>query len=300
MDILKLLGTALAWVSGVVAGITAVLYGLGFAETVAHQRMLGLGSGAIARDSLWYLGAGGQVLVGWLAEAMVVFFLVAVAGQTSLALISWLRARNGRLAWLARLAGWVDRQIVWLLAVLAMVISGWLMASVAELARIRNLLLETPSTTCAAGGLTAAVIRSDQSTLNDWSNTITIFSALAIGVGGFAVPRLAAGEGPALPLLVCIAVAMNAILSIPIAHGVLRIDTRWPSVTGDEALATVEPGSLRLLGRTPDGVWAWKPDDRTVHVFLAGSYRHLEIGPTRSIADLLHCGPAGPEPGGTP
>ena len=298
MDILKLLGIALAWVSGVVAGIAAFLYALGFAETVANQRMLGVSWGVIARDPLWYLGAGGQVLIGWLAEAMVVFFLVAIAGQMFFLLVAWLRRRRGQLVMLARAADWIDRHVVWLLAMLAMVVTGSLLSSVAELARIRNLLLDEPSATCAAGGLTAAVIRADDAVLADWSNAVTIYSALAIGLGSFAVPRLAAGEGPALPLLICIAVTINAILSIPIAHGVLRVDTRWPSVTGDESLATVPAGTLRLLGRTPDGVWAWKPEDRTVHVFIAGSYRHLEIGPTRTIADLLHCGGSEPKSGG--
>jgi len=290
MDILKLLGTALAWVSGVVAGITAILYALGFAATVAHQRMLGVNWGVIARDPLWYLGAGGQLLVGWLAEAMVAFFLVALVGEACLRLIGWLKRRDGRLTRsVAHLADWIDRHVVWLVALLAMVATGFLLSYIRELVSVRNLLLSEPSTTCAAEGLTAEILHFNEPALQARSESITMFSAIAIGVGAFAVPRFAAGQGPALPLLICIAVGINAALSVPISHGILRIDTRWQSVTGDGAFAALPAGTLRLLGRTPDGIWAWEPAERTVHLFVAGNFDHLRIGPARTIAESLNC-----------
>ena len=291
MDILKLLGTALAWVSGVVAGITAILYALGFAATVAHQRMLGVNWGVIARDPLWYLGAGGQVLVAWLAEAMVVFFVVVVAGECILRLIRWLTQRQGRFTRpVASLAGWIDRHVVWLVALLAMIVTGFLTASMTEALAIKNLLLAEPSTTCAANGIAAALLDFDEAALAERSADIAWFSALAVGVGAYAVPRLAAGNGPGLPLLICIAVAINAVLAVPISHGILKVDTRWQSVAGDGvAIAAFPEAALRLLGRTPDGIWAWDPDGRAVHLFVTDSFKHLQIGPARTIRELLDC-----------
>ena len=291
MDILKLLGTALAWVSGVVAGVTAILYALGFAASVAHQRLLGVDWGVISREPLWYLGVGGQVLVAWLAQAMVVFFIVVLAGEAVLFLIRRLKRLNGALTrGVGKVFAWVDRHIVWLIAFLAMFLTHFLMQSIIEAVRVRNLLLGDNGAACEAGGLRAALLDFDEAILLDRWGGVALLSAMAIGVGAYALPRLAAGEGPALPLLICIAVAANAVISVPVAHGIFRADTRWPSVSGDgEQLSDFTANRLRLLGRTPDGLWAWEPEANAVHLFVQGTFDHLRIGPETSIRQALNC-----------
>jgi hypothetical protein len=288
MEILKQLGAFLGWVSGVVAGITAVLYAFGFVATTAHQSMLGLSWGVVSRDTLWYLGVGGQVIARWTLLALLVFLFVIVAGETILRSVGWAKARSGKaLGWLAGPAGWFDRNVVWFIALLVMVVGERLMENLESVLAVRGLLFLDPATLCSRDGIVSELVNNDTEALRDRAGTIALYSALAIGIGAYAVPRFIAGDRPAIPLLVCIAVGLNSLFAIPIAHGICIVEPRWGALSGQGgAIGQYRDGQLRLLARTADGVWAWEPLARHVHLFSAGPIDQLDIGPAKRIRDV--------------
>jgi hypothetical protein len=296
MELLKLLGTALVSVSGVIAGLSAVLYALGFAATAVHQRMLGVGWGVIARDPFWYLGAGGQVFLGWIFIAMVAFFIVVFFADLASCSIDRIKRGRGRISLQMRRAfGWLDRYVVWLIAIMAMVMTGLLHDLLAQPMSVRDLVLQDPQATCDATGFATAITGSDQAALTKRANKVAFLSALVIAVGAYAIPNLIQSGGRSLPLLICLAAGINAVGAVPVAHGIMRVETRWHGLSGDGALEGFEQGSLRLLGRTPDGVWAWNSAKRSVHLFAIGSFEQLDIGPSESIKQILNCNEINPK-----
>jgi hypothetical protein len=288
MEILKQLGAFMGWVSGVIAGISAVLYVFGFVATTAHQSMLGLNWGVVSRDTLWYLGVGGQVIARWTLLAFLVFLLVIVAGEVILRGVRWAKARNGRiLGWLAGPARWFDRHVVWFIALLVMAVGERLMESLESILAVRGLLFLDPETLCSRDGIVSELVDNNIEALRARASTVALYSALAIGIVAYAVPRFIAGDRPAIPLLVCIAVGINSLFAIPIAHGICIIEPRWRALAGQGgAIGDYPGGRLWLLARTADGVWAWEPAERRVHLFTIGPIGQLNIGRADRIRDV--------------
>ena len=289
MDFLKQLGMFFGWLSGVIAGFTAVLYGLGFMATVSHQGLLGLDWAITPRETLWYLGLGGQVAAHWALLAMVALLLVLIGGESLRWVVRRLRgkddARPGRVAAAAR---WLDRNVVWFIALMAMVLIGIMMGEFAGALQISDLLFAGTEKLCGGGGVFGDIVAADRIALLERANKIAFYAALALGVGWYAAPRLISREGPAIPLLICLAVALQALGAIPASHGIFVLDTSLRSVAADGAVIETFPeGSLRLLARTRDGLWAWEPASRAVHWFAEGTFGHLRIGdalPIRALA----------------
>lgn len=58
---LKQFGTFIGWLSGSLAGISAIFYGLGFIATMAEDRLLGIGFAFAIREPEFYLERGGSL-----------------------------------------------------------------------------------------------------------------------------------------------------------------------------------------------------------------------------------------------
>jgi hypothetical protein len=275
LDLLKQLGLFLGWLSGVVAGITAFLYGLGFVATNAHQRVLGLDLAMVVRDPSWFIGIGGQVAARWLLLAMVALLPMMLVGEALLWLARWLRAR-GRAE---RLIGWIDRRIVWMIAVLGLVLAGVLMSTLRDPLRISGLIFLDRSGLCEADGIGASLAANDGGALSGTANQVALLTAIAFGIGWYAAPRLIAQRGPALPMFICAAVALQAIGTIPVAHGILvmRKEVREMRVeAASPAAASDREGYLITMAR--DGLWVWQPETRRLQWLDQDSYRLMDIG----------------------
>jgi hypothetical protein len=288
MDLLKQLGTFVGWLSGVIAGITATLYALGFVASLAHQGMLGLDWAIIAREPLWYLGLGGQVAQYWAFLATVWLLLVLVVGESLLGCLHWAETREGPRARALRAgASWLDRQLIWFLALLSLVLAGFMMSAFDGALSVRNLLFASTAELCRPDGVIADLAAANREALARRAGNVAAFAALALGVCGYAVPRLMGKRGPALPLLICIAVGLQAIAAIPSAHGIFLIDARLRSFGTNVAIAGAEPGSaFYLLTRARDGLWVWEPTARKVHWVSDKSFDMLSIGRAVAIASL--------------
>ncbi len=288
MDLLKQVGTFFGWLSGVVAGITATLYALGFVASLSHQGMLGLDWAIVSREPLWYLGLGGQVAQYWAFLTTVWLLLVLAVGESLLAGLHWAEARESPRARLLKAgASWLDRQLIWLLAILSLVLAGYMMSAFDDALSVRGLLFASTAELCRPDGVVADIAAANREALVRRAEDVAAFAALALGVGGYAAPRLVARRGPALPLLVCIAVGLQALAAIPSAHGIFLIDFRLRHLQTDAAIAKAAPQNpLYLLIRARDGLWVWEPAARTVHWASEDSFDTLSIGRTASIASL--------------
>ncbi len=288
MDVLKQLGTFFGWLSGVIAGFTAVLYGLGFMATVSHQGMLGLDWAFTSREPLWYLGLGGQVAAHFTFLAMVALLLVLIGGES----LRWLVLRLGgqdpaRPGPVAAVARWLDRNVVWFIAVLALVLVGMMMSQFGGALGINNLLFAGADQLCRGGGVIGDIAGADRAALTARADKIAFYAALALGVAWYAAPRLIAGKGPAIPLLICLAVALQAAGAVPASHGIFLLDTSLRSITADgPGIGQFPDGSLRLLARARDGLWVWQPATREVDWFAEGSFQQLRIGDSQTIRAL--------------
>lgn len=288
MDLLKQLGTFFGWLSGVVAGITATLYALGFVASLTHQGMLGLDWAIIAREPLWYLGLGGQVAQYWAFQTTVWLLLVLAVGESLLAGLRWAETRESPRARLLKAgASWLDRQLIWLLAILSLVLAGFMMSAFDGALTVRSLLFASKAELCHPDGVVADLAAANREALAGRAKSVAAFAALALGVGGYAIPRLVARRGPALPLLICIAVGLQALAAIPSAHGIFLIDSRLRYFGTDAGIAGAAPQNpLYLLIRARDGLWVWEPAARTVHWASNESFDTLSIGRAVAIASL--------------
>lgn len=291
MDLLKQVGAFFGWLSGVVAGVTAALYALGFIATIARQGMLGLEWAITSREALYYLGLGGQVASRWAFLATVWLLLVIAAGETLLWTIRWVAGREHiRLRAIRKCAAWIDRQLIWLIAILAMLFAGLMMNAFDGALQVRGLLFASVGELCRSDGVLADLAGANSNALAVRADRVAGFAALAIGTCAYAVPRLVASHGPALPMLVCIAVAFQAVAAIPTAHGIFLLDTRLRSTeAGGEGIEALPAGDLWLVTRSRDGVWVWEPIAREVYWLAEGSFDRLRIGEARSIRSLA-CG----------
>jgi hypothetical protein len=270
LDLLKQLGLFLGWLSGVVAGITAFLYGLGFVATNAHQRVLGLDLAMVMREPSWFIGVGGQVAARWLLLAMVALLPMMLVGEALLWLARSLRARGRAVG----LIGWIDRRIVWIIAVLSLVLAAVLMGTLRDPLGISGLLFLDRAGICRADGFAASLGANDGRTLSETADRVALLTAIAFGIGWYAAPRLIAQRGPAVPMFICAAVALQALGTIPVAHGILvmRKEVREMRVAG----TSDREGFLITVAR--DGLWVWQPDAQRVQWLEQGSYQLLDIG----------------------
>jgi hypothetical protein len=107
------------------------------------------------------------------------------------------------------------------------------------------------------------------------------------------VPRLLARHGPALPLLLCAAVAFQALAAIPTAHGIFLFDARLHDVVPEREGLPGEGGTpLSLVAQVRGGVWLWEPATGDMHWIAERTITGLRVGAPRSIRSLA-CREAG-------
>jgi hypothetical protein len=294
MDLLKHLGAFFGWLSGIVAGVTATLYAVGFIASIARQRMLGLDWGATSQEALWYLGLGGQVAARWAFLATVWLLLVIAVGESLIwGLRRIARWERRELRAFRSAALWLDRQLIWFIALVATLFTGLMMNAFDGALQVNGLLLADAGAICTAGGVVGDLVTANGAGLTARADTVAGFAALALGTGAYAVPRLLARHGPALPMLLCVAVAFQALAAIPTAHGIFLFDARLHDVVLEgEGLPGERDGVLSLVGRVRGGVWLWEPATGDMHWIAERTITGLRVGAPRTIRSLA-CRDAG-------
>lgn len=301
MEILKYIGGVIGWLAGVAGGIVAILYAFGFLATNEHQDLLGLRWGVISRDTLWYVGVGSQVIANWTLRAFLVFMLILFSGQF-LVLIFGLTAKldGTRYSPLRGIARWLDRNIVWCIAILSLLLVAKIGSSAGHINSVANFLFLDANHYCQLGldqedkqfnALLAALVKYDSSALTGEFGEISLLSAVALSVGAYALPRIIHGAEAPIPLFICIAASATAVFYVPVAYGRLMIETQWRtvSINGAESMVGDIDNRPRILGRTPDGIWIWNPHEPSVRLLRGDKAADLTIGQKRSVWEIFDC-----------
>jgi len=293
MELIALIARSLGWLSGALAGATAVLYALGFIATVSHQGMLGLDLANTSQTPIWYLGLGAQVAARWALQATLGVAAVLVAGEIVRRVARRLeRPGAGGAGRVARVVAWGRRHFVWALAVLAMIAVGRMMAEFDGALGIRQLLFVEAGRACTADGVVRDLVVADRASLSARADGVVLFAVVALGLAGYAAPAILAGRSAVLPAFLCVAVLIQAIGAVPAAHGLFimpvqlrEIDARGEGgrrLTGDTAF---------LVARSGDGIWVWDRGARRLGLLAEGSFERFDIGAARSLRDVT-CPPA--------
>lgn len=290
MGPLRTLGAFVGWLSGAVAGVTAILYAFGFLATLAHQRLFGLVWASITRDSLWYIGLGGQVIVAWALDAILWLLLLFLVGETWRLAARHLTSRfSARRIRLAAFVAWSDRHALWFLAGASMVLAGMMMGAFEGALAVRDLLFVDRQAICGGDTLASELVGSDRHRAVERAGAVFGYAALALGIGWYATPRLFGEGASALPILICASVALQALGAIPAAYGILVMERGLRHVDVDGGRAEqFRSGQFWLVARATDGIWVWEPATQTVHWFAQASFDHLRIGPLKAIG-MLSC-----------
>ncbi|MGA8261549.1 MAG: hypothetical protein WB783_15150 [Arenicellales bacterium] len=274
-----------AWISGSLAGITAILYSLGFVATKAADQILGVGFDFASRDPVFYVARGGSLVI------RTALFAVWPA-LSVIALLAILRWGSHRIS--PRVPRLGDRWVR--IANVAAAPAVALVMSVVTFAALRVYVLPTlkfgglvfttpPKGACAhREDLLPALMAQDHAVLDKSFMLYALCAGLVLGIGIAARSTFVLNRPT--PWLVLSGVAVFLILvGVPIAYGTLAVPVTAPNVRVDPPLAAAT-GRLRLLSRTDKGATIWLEDSRQVLWLSAGKIDSLIIGPSRPVATL--------------
>lgn len=292
---LKRFGALVAWFSGSLAGISAILYALGFVATKSADQVLGVGLDFASRDAFDYIARGSSVVMR--TALVAIWTVLAVLAAASM--VRWADARfglgNRQSLGVAR--RWADTLAApaAALSMLFLAIAG-LAVCVLPALQTTGLLFAVPRPGPACdGGIAAAIQSQNRGELRDWFNIYALCLGLITGIGLSARARLADENRRGWLLLSWLA-GMLAFVGAPIAYGALVVQISAPDVWINQAPGDGTSG-MRLLSRSGDGVLVWLEDKRKVQWISASHIDKLTVGPERAIATAA-CSTASPLPNG--
>ena len=189
---LKQFGALLAWFSGSVAGVSAVLYAFGFIATKAADQVLGVGFEFASRDPVVYIGRGGSVVMRTvLYSVWGVLAVIAVA-----AAIRWgyVKLGGSERAWLGTARRWAGGAAAptAALTMIVLVFAG-LAVCVLPTLQVGGLLFAEKMSEQACTGksdLVKALLSQNRPALGAWFNIFAICVGLVAGLGIIARSRL--------------------------------------------------------------------------------------------------------------
>lgn len=288
---LKQFGTFIAWISGSLAGIGAILYGLGFVATMAEDRLLGIGFAFAIREPEFYVERGGSLTMRTLIPAIgPVLVLVAFA-----AAFRWLSrqldlAGNARLVTPRRLAQAAAPPLAAM--VMLFVSLAGLVNIVGPALDVSGLLFSRgpPLENCdGAGEVAKAILSPESDARSAFFKRFAMHAGVVAGLGLIAWPHLL-GSGKGLWLAIAGIAGFFALVGVPITYGILVAEKSAPEVW-------IEPPPnggeerLRLLSRTNDSILIWLEDRRLLRWINAQQIETLTVGPGEPIIALSCPGP---------
>lgn len=295
---LKSFATFVAWISGSLAGISAILYALGFVATKAADQVLGIGFDFATRDPVFYVARGSSLVM----RTLIISVWPALAVLGIAAAVRWVcgaRAADGDAAkgsTLRRLGAASAAPAV-SLAMLTLAFLA-LASFVIPALDFEGLLFTTagPERTCAQpNGVVKALMLQDHGTLNRTFTLFALCAGLIVGAG-IALHDRFLQAGHAAWLAVAGLAGFLTLVGIPIAYGALVVEAAAPSVRITPAPAAAA-GPTRLLARSNSGALIWLENEREVLWVSGGAIQTLVIGPSRPIVILACPGPDPSKPG---
>ncbi len=284
---LKQFGALLAWFSGSVAGISAVLYALGFIATIAADRVLGVGLEFASRDPVSYIARGGSIIMRTVIISM--WAVLAVIAVT--AAIRWVYVKLGlaERAWLGTARRWAGAAAAPIasLTMIVLAVAG-LAYYVLPALDVGGLLFAGPMSDDDWAGksdLEKAVLSQNHPALRTWFNKFAICVGLVAGLGLIARSRLVK-EVQRIWLILASVAGFLALVGAPIAYGALVVQTSAPDVWIDPPPGDGVAG-MRLLSRSDGGVLVWLEDQRKVRWINASRIDVLTVGPGRPIETIF-------------
>jgi hypothetical protein len=296
--VLKTFATFVAWISGSLAGISAILYALGFVATKAADQVLGIGFDFATRDPVFYVARGSSLVM----RTVIISVWPALAVLGIAATIRWVcGAGSGgggaaKVSTLRRLAAAVAAPAVSvaMLALALIALAGFVIPAL----DFEGLLFThpDPARDCARPNeLVTALMLQDHGTLNRTFTQFALCAGFIIGAGIALYPKfLEAGQ--AAWLAVAGLAGFLTLVGIPIAYGALIVEAAAPSVRITPAPADAA-GPTRLLARSNSGALVWLEDEREVLWVSGGAIKSLVIGASRPIVILDCPEPAPSKPG---
>ena len=276
-SLVKRIGGLVGWVSGSLAGLTAILYAIGFVASKAADQALGIGLDLASRDAFVHVARGASLVMrtGLIAIWPVLVVLAGAVGVRWLArLLDPAGSLRGRLHGLAAPAAGAT--------MLAIAVAG-LSLCVAPALGVRGLLFAEAPTTgiCPTDTLERAILAQDRISLQRWFDVYALGLGAVLGIGLLARRRFGAGTPPVWSLLAVVAVTL-ALLGAALAYGALVVETTAPEVQLAPEPGTAA-GPMRLLARDADGVLVWLEGERRVRWIAGGQIDMLTVGESRPL-----------------
>lgn len=280
--ILKQFSAFLAWLSGSLAGIGAVLYALGFIATYAADQLLGIGFAFSSRDPVFYMGRGASLIMRTLIIAVWPLLLLVVLA----AIVRWLHRRTG-LAQRSGIGGqrWIAAAAAPAVSLTMMALALYALCIVVPALDVPGLLFldtaELKQACATANALEAAVLAQKGPELSIWFNKLALCAGGVAGLGFIA--RLSLHRDGVVVWLSIAGLAGFLMLTLlPIGYGLLAVRVSVPEIW----LAPPQhenAGPVRLLSRSADGILVWIEEKRVVQWVSNRLIDTLTVGPRQPL-----------------
>lgn len=278
-SVLKEIGGLVAWVSGSIAGISAVLYAIGFLATKSSESVLGIGLDFTDQDHFTLVARGASVI----ARTAIYGVWPALALIGLVRLGRWAIGRwrgEGAEATLAAMA----RYLVPVAAVAILVIVFLaLRFHVADALGVKGMLFTAPAVAeaCPVDDLRLAVLAQNVGVLQSSFAAFALWIGLLAGIAIVIRGRIVAPENR-FWLFVAGTGTGLALIATPLAYGAQILEKKAAPVVLAPAPAD-DPGAMRLLSRAGDGILVWLEDRHEVRWIARANVSEMTIGPAETI-----------------
>ena len=288
-----------AWFSGSLAGLTAILYVFGFTAMLSSNRLLGVRLEFMTADPVFHVARGAAVITRSLFGLLWVALLV-LAFLYGLSFVCRMAKRHAPSEGIwARVLDLTARAAP-VLAVLLMFLGlqsgiGQIRgqpSSFVQALQVNEVTLKATDEFCAwVEPVQQAILSQNRTELDTAFAEVVTTAALVLSLGITVLPT-AAREGLRVVLgMPTVLLCASALLSIPTAYGIYVIPTDRPKVL-DVAVPGVAPIDFpaRLLAQGTAGMLIWEEDMRNIVWLRPGSIDAMRIAGAGPIRDQSECG----------
>jgi hypothetical protein len=278
LEQLRKLGAFVGWLSSSLAGVTALLYAMGFIATLAHLRVLGMDFDFASRDPFEYISRGGSAVWRGTLAAIVPGLLLVFLWELISGLVARLRKRSD-----ARPMLFGDIALVLLMVIVAAIGLHFGLSPALE---PKSLLFADDSTVCGylADETTKAIVTDDREELGKQFARVAFAAGIVASLAWLGARRMLREGGSRILLSLYAVTAVITMLIIPVAHGVF-LGTGLPSIQlfGEVTNRFTDAGSLRLLQHGDSGTFLWSESAREILWLRSETVEGFRLGMTAPL-----------------
>ncbi|MEQ8965509.1 MAG: hypothetical protein RID91_06770 [Azospirillaceae bacterium] len=308
MPTLRRIAGLIGWLSGSLAGVTAILYALGFVATLTHLRLLGLSPTLVPHEPTVQVARGGMALVH--AFVLLVPTLAVLVVATALGSLAWRLFRGERPATAAEATPRPVREALLagllIAATWAAVLAG-LLGGLRPALAAGDLLYRDLGALCAEGTeIVTALLRQDREALGTRHVMVTAAALVALAAAWSCARIGIVRRAPARSLLLLLPAVALALLLLPMSYGVFVLRGEWSPVTvrlaDGETLGGTAAGETAkeneadalLIRNATDGVLVWLTGDRSLRWIDRRGVDWMALGRPRPVLETLAPGACPP------